>query len=231
MWRKILAFVLFPSLAAAQNPGIEVPAAPQPEAPQATTVNPGPDQRRPTGPTFEKYTFYDAIRRGRKEEALIRLSPQGFVTSPRSPVQGIVPLRLELQPADGITVSAFRYPKTQPRKVKFQAEPIPVSGGPEIFFKIRADESAELGVHTLQGKLSFQVIDYNGSGVGPVQQMDVQIPITVVEHNAKVTKKWPIHHMPVALMVVFIVVIIPVAVAALPFYLICLAATKGNCAD
>jgi len=202
MWRSIFAVVLLPALAAAQNPGSEVPAALQAEPSQASTLNLARDKGRVIGPTYESYTFYNAIRRGRSEKVAIRLSPQGMVTSPRTPVSGIVPLTLELQPVEGLTVSAFRYPKTQRKKVKFQAELVPVSWLPETFFKIRADETVALGLHTLQGKLTFQVIDYNLSRVGPVQQIDVQIPITVVEHNAKVRKaNWPENHLSVGMIV------------------------------
>jgi hypothetical protein len=226
MWRSILAVVLLPALAAAQNPGSEVLAAPQSESHQASATNPGRNLGRTTGPTYQTYTFHNAIRRGRQEEAAIRLSPQGLVTSPRSPASGIVPLKLELQPASGLTVSALRYPKAQRRKVKFQVEPVAVSWWPEIFFKVRADETAAPGLHTLQGKLTFQVIDYNGTSVGPVQQLDVQIPMTVVEHDAKVQKaNWPENHLSAG-MIVLIIVLLPVAVALMPFYLICMSAGK-----
>ena len=214
MWRSILAVVLLPSLAAAQNPDRGAPAATHSEPQQASPTNSSRAPGRTTGPTYQTYTFQDAIRRGRREEVAISLSPQGLVTSPKSPVSGIVPLKLELQPADGLTFSAFRYPKTQRRKVKFQAEPVPVLWWPQTFFKIRADPTAALGVHTLQGKLTFQVIDYNLSRVGPVQEMDVQIPITVVEHDAKVQKAtWPENHLSAG-QIILIIVLLPVEIAS-----------------
>jgi hypothetical protein len=231
MWRSILAVVLLPSFAAAQSSGNEVPAAPTSEPPQATTLNTVKERGSAAGPTYESFTFHNAVRRGRREEVAIRLSAPGFVTSPRSPVSGIVPLTLELQPADGLTVSSFRYPKTQPQTVKFQAETVPVSWWPETFFKIRADETAALGLHTLQGKLTFQVIDYNGTGVGPVQQLDVRIPITVVEHDARVQKaNWPETHLSVG-MIVLIIVLLPVEI---PLGLLIMAGcvvTPSSCPD
>ena len=176
MWRSILAVVLLPSLAAAQNPDRGAPAATHSEPQQASPTNSSRAPGRTTGPTYQTYTFQDAIRRGRREEVAISLSPQGLVTSPKSPVSGIVPLKLELQPADGLTFSAFRYPKTQRRKVKFQAEPVPVLWWPQTFSK-SAPIRRQLWASTLfRAKLTFQVIDYNLSRVGPVQEMDVQIP-------------------------------------------------------
>ena len=224
MWRSVLAVVLLPSLVLAQTPGAEVPA-PGSEPPHVTTANNVRDTGRAAGPTYQSYTFHNAIRRGRREDVAIRLSVPGVVTSPRSPVSGILPLRLEVQPADGLTVSSFRYPKTQRKKVKFQDAAVPVSSWPKIFFKIRADETAAPGLHTLQGKLTFQVIAFDGTAVGPAQQLDVQIPITVVEHNAKVQKaNWPENHLSAG-MIVLIIVLLPVEI---PLGLLLLAGCAAN---
>jgi hypothetical protein len=152
MWRSIFAVILLPSLTAAQSE--TTPSAPE------DASSPARQTTAASQPSYEPYLFHNQIRRGTQEDALIRLSVQGLVTSPRSPVPGIVPLRLELRSADGLTVSSVRYPKTRRRKVKFQSEPVPVSGWPETSFKVRADKTAALGLHTLQGKLTFQVIDY-----------------------------------------------------------------------
>lgn len=231
MWRTILAVVLLPALAAAQNPESEVPAATQSEPHQASAKNFNRDLGRTAGPTYQTYMFHNAIRRGRKEEAAVGLSPQGLVTSPRSPVAGIVPLKLELHPAAGLTVSAFHYPKAQRRKVRFQVEPVPVSWWPEIFFKVRADETASLGPHTLLGKLTFQVIDYNGTSVGPVQQVDVQIPMTVVEHDAKVQKaNWPENHLSAG-QIVLIIVLLPVEIPIGLLILAGCAVSPRSCPD
>jgi hypothetical protein len=204
MWRSIFAVILLPSLTAAQTQ--TAPSVP------ADATSPARQTTPASQPSYQPYMFHNQIRRGTQEDALIRLSVQGLVTSPRSPVPGIVPLRLELQPADGLTVTSFRYPRTQRRKAKFQSEPVPVSWWPETSFKIRADRTAVLGLHTLQGKLTFQVIDYNLSSVGPVQQMDVQVPIMVVEHNAKVQKaSWPEGRLSAG-MIVLIIVLLPVEI-------------------
>jgi hypothetical protein len=140
-------------------------------------------------------------------------------------------LKLELQPADGLTVSSFRYPRTQRRKVKFQAEPVPVSRWPETSFKIRADRDAALGLHTLKGKLAFQVIDYGLSSVGPVQEMDVQIPVMVVERNAKVQKaSWPAGRLSAG-MIVLIIVLLPVEIPIGLLLLAGCAVSPRSCPD
>ncbi len=232
MWRSILALILLPALAAAQNPESGAPAVPQSESHPAAPTNSSRDLGRTSGPTYQTYTFHNAIRRGRQEEVAIRLSPQGLVTSPRSPVSGIVPLKLDLQPVDGLTIGAFRYPKGLRRNVKFQVEPVAVSWWPEIFFKIRADEAVALGQHTLRGKLTFQVINYSGTNVGPVQQLAVQIPITVVEHDAKVQRAdWPENRLSPG-MIILIIVLLPVEIpVVILYYSVCALEGSRNCPD
>jgi hypothetical protein len=219
MWRSILAVILMPSLTAAQSEPVPAPAgASNPPAVAAV---------RDLEPRYQSYTFYDGIRRGREEEVIIHVSVRGFVTTPKSPVQGIVPLKLDLDPADGLTFSGLRYPKGQLRNLKFESQPVPIAWQPEIRFKIKADHSAALGPHVLKGKITFQALPYAGSTPGPVQQIEVQIPITVVEHDAKVQKKpWPIHHTPVALIVVMIILLPVLIPLIVPIYLIC--AAEGN---
>jgi hypothetical protein len=153
------------------------------------------------------------------------------VTTPKSPVSGIIPLKLEMEPAEGLIYSTFRYPKARPQKFKFQAEPIRVALWPAIHFDVRADQNAPLGTHLLHGKLTFQAISYDGSGPGPVQQVDVQIPLTVVEHNAKVAKtRWPFPHTPVWV-VVTIIVLSPVLIPlGLIYYFVC-AIGPRSCPD
>jgi hypothetical protein len=223
MWRSIFAVILLPSLTAAQSE--TTPSAPE------DASSPARQTTAASQPSYEPYLFHNQIRRGTQEDALIRLSVQGLVTSPRSPVPGIVPLRLELQSADGLTVSSVRYPKTRRRKVKFQSEPVPVSGWPETSFKVLADKTAALGLHTLQGKLTFQVIDYNLSIVGPVQEINVQVPITVVEHNAKVEKaSWPAGHLSAG-MIVLIILLLPVEIPVAILILVGCAVSSRSCPD
>ena len=223
MWRHIAALVLLPALAAAQ-------AAQTQPSPPVETKQQSLGQLSPSKPAYRPYTLYNAIRRGRDEDVAIQLSPVGFVTSPRSPVSGIVPLNLELQPAEGLASSKLRYPKAHKRKFKFQRQPLPVAGPPVIRFKVHADQNAVLGMHVLTGKLTFQPIHFD-TGLGPVQQVDVAIPISVVEHHAKVSKAgWPLPYTPAGVWIA-VILLLPVFIVLLPIYLICVWATPNRCPD
>ncbi len=217
MWRSLLAVILLPSLTAAQTPA--TPPAPVVASTPQTNAH-------PLKPKYQAYTFYDGVRRGTQEDIAIRLTLSGLVTTLKSPVTGVVPLRLELQPAEGLTFTAVRYPETYARKLSGQADPVQVASWPMIQFKVRADRNATPGPRLLAGKLTFQPIHFD-STVGSVEQMDIGIPITVVEHNAKVQKeRWPIAHTPVALIVVMIMLLPVLIPLIVPIYLIC--AAEGN---
>jgi hypothetical protein len=225
MWRALCAVVLLPSLTAAQS-----------DAAMAQSVQPQPSlsvAANPTRPVYRPYTYYNEIRQGTTEDLAVQLAVPGFVTLPASQVPGIVPLRLELQPSEGFTVSKIRYPKLHQRKFAFQREPVQVTDAWQspIQFKLRADPNTPLGPRTVAGNLTFQAIS-DATGVGAVEEVAVQIPITVVPYDAKVTRaNWPIHKMPVAV-VVLLIVFLPVLVPlVLPIYLICLAEGPRRCPD
>jgi len=60
-----------------------------------------------------------------------------------------------------------------------------------------------------------------------VQEMDVAIPVTVVPHHAQISKTtdWPFYHMPAAEivgLVMLCIVLLPIMIALMPLYLICL---------
>jgi hypothetical protein len=219
MWRSFFAFVLLPAIAAAQ-------------AAQSQGVSPPPElniklseRRRTPQPVYRPLATYNAIRRGTTEEVAIQLTPGGYITTPASPVSGIVPLNLELQPTQGFTVSRLRYPKAHKQLAKFQSMPFPVADS-LTFFKLHADRNASVGLHRIKGKLTFQPVDMI-TGPQSVRQVDVEISINVVEHNSRVARTgWPFHRIPTPVVVILIVLAIPVAVAALPFYLICISAGK-----
>lgn len=227
MWRNLVAVILLHSLMAAQ-------AEQAPSAPPGQSAEPAPKASDPSHPkpaTYRQYAFYDAIRRGRSEEVAVQCLVRGFVTTPQSPVSGIVPLTLELEPAEGLTFSKFLYPKPSFQKVNFQPEPIPVARLPLIRFSLHADDSAALGPRVLNGRITFQGIHVD-SGLGPVQQMDVLIPITVVEHDAKVSKApWPFPHTPVGLLVVMIVLLPVLIPLMLIYYPICALVGPQRCPD
>jgi hypothetical protein len=219
MWRSVFALVLLPSITAAQ-------------AAQSQGVPPPPElntklaeRSRIPRPVYQPYASYNAIRRGTTEEVAIRLTPGGYITTPTSPVSGIVPINLELQPTEGFTVSRLRYPKARKQGVKFQSTPFPVADS-LTFFKLHADSNVSVGFHVIKGKLTFQPVDMV-AGPQPVRQVDVEISINVVEHNSRVARSgWPFHRIPTPVLVILIVLAIPVAVAILPFYMICMSAGK-----
>ena len=227
MWRNLVAVILLHSLMAAQANQIQPAPAEQSAQPAQKAADP-PDSRPAR---YRQYAFYDAIRRGRSEEVAVQCLVRGFVTTPQSPVSGIVPLKLELEPAEGLTFSKFRYPKPYLQKVKFQPEPIPGTALPVIQFNLHADDGAALGPRILNGSITFQAINLD-SGLGPVQQMDVLIPIQIVERDAKVKKApWPFPHTPVGLLVVMIVLLPVLIPLMLIYYPICALVGPQRCPD
>ncbi len=103
----------------------------------------------------------------------------------------MIPVNLEMQSEEGLTVNHVAYPRPFKRRFAFQTEPIPVHVADfAIEFQLKAAKDATPGAHTLRGKLTFQLIDE--TGVGAVQQLEVQFPITVVEAGTQVTHgQWP----------------------------------------
>jgi len=213
MWRSICAMVLVSSVALAQSEDATATAGQSPQ-------NTRPDMTKAKSPSYRQYTFYTQIRQGTTERAAIALSLQGFVTSPRSIVPRVIPLRLELQSADGITVKDVDYPKPRRQTFAFRPEPIPVTFAQPIKFKVHAPGDSRLGIHTLTGKLTFQII--TNRGISAPQSIDVQFPVTVVAHGAQVHRAdWPDHEMNRAALVTLIV-LSPVLIAALiPIMAIC----------
>ena len=228
MWRSILAVFLAPVLTVAQTAQNQpVPTVPEP-------CNSGTYVKKvPSLPKYDHYTYHDRIRRGRDEDAVIQVLVAGDVTTMKSDAHGIVPLSLELQPLDGLTVKKLQYPKVVEKKVKFQSEPIKVARSTDIHFKIRADQNAALGSRVLKGKLTYQLIPWDGSGPGAVQTIDVEIRLTIVEHDAKVQRAaYPYQHTPAALivaMIVFAPLLVAAAVVSSPFWITCWA--SGSCMD
>jgi hypothetical protein len=227
MWRALCAVVLLPTLTAAQS---EATGAMAQEAASRAGRS---VETSPVKPAYSSFTYYNEIRQGTTEEVAVQRSAPGFVTLSRSAVPGIAPLRLELQPAEGFMIGKIRYPKTFKRKLAFQPEPVRVTTATwnPILFNLRVDRNASLGMHVLTGKMTFQSIDA-AKGAGAVQEVEVQIPVMVVRHDAKVSRgRWPVYKTPVALIVVLIVlspILIPLVI---PIYLVCIAAGPRNCPD
>jgi hypothetical protein len=168
----------------------------------------------------EVFRYYTELRRGTTEDvAVLLLLKSGFLRLPASPVPGITPVSLELQSTKEVRVSKVRYPKPYRRNFAFKASRIPVAGA--IYFpirlKLRAGSTAQLGMHALRAKLTYQVVD--DGGVSSPQEMAVDIPITIVDHHAQVgrDKNWPFGHVSAG-DIVLMVILSPIL---LPMYPIC----------
>ena len=138
---------------------------------------------------LRQFISYSGLRQGTTEngKVVLALAPDTFVTSPRSPVEGIIPLSLEFQERTGIRTKDFTDPKSSKHSFEFHREPLPVVfPDGEVEFKIQADDNAALGPQMLSGKLTFQLITNNG--VSTRQEIPVQFPVTVVKHTSKVHK-------------------------------------------
>ena len=137
---------------------------------------------------YRPFTYYYELRRGSTEMASIVLLVPEYVTSPRSPVPGVLPLQLELRSADGIRVKDFKYPRARNRAFAFTPNVVPVVVPVDeaVGFQLQAEKTAPLGRHLLTGKLTFQLI--SEAGPRPPQEIEVQFPVTVVEHHARVQK-------------------------------------------
>src|ERR1700722_19079411 len=133
MWRALCAVVLLPSLTAAQSDAAATVQAVQSQS--------KPSVARPTRPVYVAYTYYGEIRQGTTEDLAVQLTIPGFVTLSESRAPSVVPLRLELQPSEGLAISKIRYPKLHKRKLASQGEPVRVTDVRQspIQFKLRAD--------------------------------------------------------------------------------------------
>jgi hypothetical protein len=224
MWRRIWAVVLIPAFAFGQTEYADTETSQQPQGNLSLSKK---------LPAYRQYTSYEELRQGTTEKVAIALAAEpGLITSLRQPVPGILPLKLEIQNAEGIIVSDFHYPRTVKRRVAFRPDPIPVALDELITFKVHADRNLSLGVHVLTGKLSFQVI--SDAGVSAPQEIAVQLPLTVVARNAKVQRKrLPSEGLSRAGLVL-IIVLSPVIIALLiPIGIACgiAALTKHYCTD
>ena len=227
MWRSILAVILLPTLTAAQaapdlHPGF---------SPQTVEAILGPARTAGTARSrYQAYTRYTAIRRGSEEDVGILLTSGGFVTAPSSAVPGVLPLQLEFEPLDGFTINEVQVPKGSKSNFKFQGEVVKVSAAPYLQFKIRAQQNTPLGTRVLKGRFTFQKVPRDGSALSPVEQVDVQIPLTVVEYDAKVYQAdFPYGPMP-GWQTFLVVLSIPVLIVLfIPLLLLC--TVTGTCPE
>jgi hypothetical protein len=175
---------------------------------------------------FAVYQYYSELRRGTTEyvELIPMLPRDAALTSPVATVQGITPATGELEVPDGLTFAKPQYPKPYKRRFKFAAQPIPVLGTRySIRLKVSAAKDAHLGQRIVTGKLTYQTID--DAGLSAVQQIDVDIPVTTVDHKKHVhkTKDFPLQISGPGLVLIFVL-----APFLISFEIVCSILTMGS---
>ena len=206
MWRNLFASVLVALLLLTPTDGAsleEYPPGLRHEPPASAAA-----------PISRQFTYYTELRRGSTELAAITVSLPEYVTSPRSPVSGVIPLKLELQSSDGVMAKDFNYPATAKRSFSFRQQRVPVIVFTDvpINFRLSADRSAALGPHMMKGKVTFQVI--TDAGVSSVQEINIQFALTVVEHGVRVQRTEWSHSQVTATQRTLLIIFSPVIVAA-----------------
>lgn len=136
------------------------------------------------------YTRYNQLRRGRDEEIVVLLCRPQYrghdcpLNNLFSNQAELEPLTLQMTPLEGFTV---RYREGKEFRNLQQGAAVHSGIGLKVFrLKVRADAHVPLGIYTLQGKLTFRKV--RAGQLPQTQQIDVSIPLTVVEHSAQVVE-------------------------------------------
>jgi hypothetical protein len=196
MWRTILAVVLLPSIVWAQEQSLPVPEK------QETVATKDPQ------PIYKALVDPRTIRPGKTEiaVAVLFLGP-GLVVSRNESSSDLVPLKMDFEESDGLTATSLSFSNEQLRKFAFHDEAmrngelleppgerdrltirdtrVRVLDGSllRVNFKLKASKNAPLGEHLLRAKVTVQSI--SDLAVLPPQQIEVQLPVTVVDHDTK----------------------------------------------
>jgi hypothetical protein len=218
MWRRILAFMLLGSIAHAQMAAVTDPAQipgnqPPPSTSQSESARNGRPQARssPQPPSrvarppltelfVSTYQRHQQLRREREEQLAVlvcrpRYQRLGCQLGDLAEQAEIVPVSLKLNRVEGFRV---RYRVGQEFRIQAEGPAARTQVGSSVFrLKIRADKTAALGPHVLEGKLTLQV--RSGGDLAETQEIPVSIPLEVVEHDARVEEAhWsleaPNHH-------------------------------------
>lgn len=223
MWRSICVFILLPTLTLAQAQSVA--SAPQSGPSRQVTAM--------SAPIYKGYTYHTQIRRGTTEKAVLALDLRVTgLPSSATTAASVISLRLDLHGEDGMNVQDLKYPKSRKHSFAFQTQPIPVAVNHSVRFKLRADPNAALGPHLLKGKLTFQTV--SDRGISPPQTIDVQIPVTVVAHDAKVRRApWTYAETSKRewiTLILFSPVLVALVIVAIPLMVICGVATgRAGC--
>lgn len=181
MWRNVCAVVLLASVVDAQM-------AAQVESQPAKTPT-----SKSTAPKAQACLYYSELRRGTKEKAVVNLvvlpGTEGTrIVLTKADNGKFIPAKLELQGSDGISLTPVRYPKSRPQDFHLGTTLVPTFNPyvADLYFDLNAAKDAPLGPHILLGKLTLQTV--STKGLSAPQSLDIQIPVTIVEHNARVSK-------------------------------------------
>jgi hypothetical protein len=137
--------------------------------------------------------YYGGLPRTHDEDVAVVLylpaNKSGCCALTNNPTQtGIFPVKFELHESPEFRVrfrSGFKY------KSHNAGTPIEMVAGEKIvLLKLRANHDAPLGEYVLQGKLTYQAVQDHK--LQPPQELEVIIPVKVVNETSKVEKiDWP----------------------------------------
>lgn len=204
MWRSICAILLSVSIVHAQS-----------QLPGENRTLPVDNNNETLATKATIYRYYSELREGTTEQIAVGLFtayasptesledvivfPQGikdgatYLVSPTAKGPEIVPSKLELQALDGFVVTSMRNPKGKDQRFAFSKAPVSVVLADCTFhLKVRGKPDVSLGTHVLRGSITLQFV--NDAGLSVPQKLKLEIPITVVDHDAKVKRDtWPVN--------------------------------------
>jgi thioredoxin:protein disulfide reductase len=120
------------------------------------------------------------LAQGASGDAVVRLSVQeGYhVNANPATFSYLIPTKLDITPASGVSVDFITYPDPVTRTFSFADEPLKVYEGDALLkVKLKASASAETGKHNLSAQLRVQAC--NDQVCYPPGTIDLALPVTV----------------------------------------------------
>jgi hypothetical protein len=178
MTRALLVLILTIAVADAQ-------ISANPDLPLAPSTN----RDAPIVPKTSVELAFKNLRRGTQEnvEVILALTCQQScsVVDANSGAVRTVTSELNFEPSTGIQVGRVHLQDREGETFLLNGSALKVLGQVVRFrFKVRALPNAQIGSSTVHGSLTFQTI--SATGASQLQAISVPIPVTVVEHNARV---------------------------------------------
>lgn len=182
--------------------------------PQAAAIDPPPFAQ----PSIEVFPRYMALRRGTEEEVLVVASLKArsrtavYWSAPKPETGPLAATELKIEPIEGFIVRGIAYPKSRKVSLRPNEEPVHAlgPGSIDLHFKVRAKPTIALGEHVLRGKLKFQCFTKDGNSAP--QELDLSIPIRVVERNDAVAKNTLYRQDLTPLQTIGVVLLIPLVI-------------------